>query len=170
MRCTTVSGSQSYGSADGANFSDAESCIFTSPYTGGHSAHYDVTGGTDAYGNVIGTKVAGAGSAAINMFQNPVAVYSQVRAPILGIDSRGEVAGPIYGLPYWDMDMSIRKNVKISERTSVEASGIITNILNHNVFANPTFSIASGSLASFGVINSQGNANREIQMGLRANF
>jgi hypothetical protein len=168
MRCTTVSGSQSYGSADGANFSDAESCIFTSPYTGGHSSHYGVTGGTDAYGNVIGTKVAGPG---INMFQNPVAVYSQVRAPILGIDSRGQVAGPIYGLPYWDMDMSIRKNVKVSERTSLEVSGIITNIFNHNVFANPSFSIASiSSLASFGVINSQGNANREIQMGLRANF
>jgi Carboxypeptidase regulatory-like domain len=168
MRCTTVSGSQSFGSADGANFSDSENCVFTTPYHGGHSAHYNVTGGADAYGNVVGTKVAGTGGAAVNMFQNPVAVYSQVRAPILGIDKRDGT--PISGLPYWDMDISVRKNVKISERTSLEASGIITNIFNHNVFANPGFSIASGSVASFGVINSQGNASREIQMGIRANF
>ena len=66
--------------------------------------------------------------------------------------------------------MSIRKNLKVWERSNLEVSGIVTNIFNHNVFANPTFSIASGSVASFGVVNSQGNASREIQMGLRANF
>jgi hypothetical protein len=170
MRCATVSGSQSFGSADGANFSDSENCVFTSPYNGGHSAHYNVTGGTDPYGNVVGTKVAGAGGAAINMFANPVAVYDQVRAPILGIDEKDGGAGPITGLPYWNMDMSVRKNVKVFERFNMEFSGIITNIFNHNVLANPTFSLASGASTSFGVINSQGNASREVQMGMRANF
>jgi hypothetical protein len=170
IRCGTVSGSQSYGSADGANFSDAESCIFTSPYHGGHQTHYNVDGGTDTYGNAVGTKVAGSNNAAINMFKDPVAMYGQVRPPILGIDTKGGGAGPLTGLPYWNMDMSIRKNVKVSESTSLEFSGIITNIFNHNVFANPGVSIASGSVATFGVVNSQNSASREIQMGVRANF
>ena len=76
--------------------------------------------------------------------------------------------GPIAGLPYWNVDMSIHKQVKIWETTSLEFSGVMTNILNHNVFANPTVSLASP--ASFGVINSQGNNPRQIEMGVRVNF
>jgi hypothetical protein len=170
MRCTTVSGSQSFGSADGANFSDSENCVFTGQYTAGHRTHFNVGGGTDPNGIQVGTKTAGTGSAAINMFQDPVAVFGQVRAPILGIDTRDGGAGPITGLPYWNMDMSIRKSLKVWERSSLEFSGIMTNIFNHNVFANPGLSIASGSTLSFGVVNTQGNTPRQIQVGLRASF
>ncbi len=172
--CTTNSGAQAYGGADDLNFTTTEQCIFNTPYTGGYHTHRGVVGGTDPNGISVGKATAAvnttnaSGPAAINMFSNPVAVYGQVRPNILGLDNSDAGNGPISGLPYWNLDMSIRKNVKIWESTSLEFSGILTNILNHNVFANPSFSLASPN--SFGVVNSQGNSPRSIQMGVRASF
>ncbi len=36
LTCNTNSGSQSFGGADAANFTDKEQCVFTTPYTGGY--------------------------------------------------------------------------------------------------------------------------------------
>ena len=137
----------------------------------------NVTGGADPNNpllpgttktNGIGTAVAGNSAAAINLFANPAAVWSTVRAPILGIDEHDGGDGPVAGLPYWNLDMSIRKTARIWERTSLEFSGIITNIFNHNDFANPTLNL--GSPSSFGVVTAQGSTPRQIQMGVRASF
>ena len=102
------------------------------------------------------------------MFANPGAVYDQVRDPILGVDNANPGNGPIYGLPYWNMDMSIKKNMKVFQKTNLEFSGIITNILNHNDFSNPKFSLASPT--GFGTVTTQGNLPRQIQIGIRASY
>ncbi len=170
LNCTTFSGAQAFGGADDLNYAATEQCIFTTPYTGGYHTHRGISGGTDPNGVSVGTSVAvkGSSSGSINMFSNPGAVYGQVRPAILGIDNRDSGNGPISGLPYWNMDMGIHKNVKIFERTSLQFSGVITNIFNHNVFANPGFSLATP--ASFGVVTAQGSAPRSIEMGVRASF
>lgn len=168
LYCNTFTDAQSFGGGDGSGFFDNEQCVFTSNYSGGHSTHRNVSGGTDTFGNNIGTAVAGTGHAAINMFSNPVAVFGQVRAPILGIDTKNPGLGPISGLPYWNMDVSIRKNLKIFESANLEFSGIFTNIFNHNDFADPTLDISNPS--AWGVVSAQGNAPRKIQVGVRANF
>ena len=168
LNCTTFSGAQAFGGADDLNYAATEQCIFTSQYTGGYQTHRGITGGVDPNGIKVGTTVAGPGPASVSMFSNPVAVYGQVRPAILGIDNRDSGNGPISGLPYWNMDMQIKKNVKIWESTGLEFSGVITNIFNHNVFSNPGFSLATP--ASFGVVTSQGNSPRSIEMGVRANF
>jgi Carboxypeptidase regulatory-like domain len=174
ITCSTNSGSQSFGSADALNFSDTEQCVFTQGYKGAYHAYRNVAGGNDPnspnFALPVGTatKIVGGGPAAINIFPNPVAVFGQVRPAILGIDEKGSGLGPIAGLPYWNVDLSIHKNVKIWESTSLEFSGVMTNVLNHNVFANPAVSLSNPS--GFGVINSQGNNPRQIEMGVRANF
>jgi hypothetical protein len=170
LNCTTFSGAQAFGGADDLNYAATEQCIFTSQYTGGYQTHRGVAGGPDPNGIPVGTAVAVKGSTpgSVNMFSNPVAVWGQVRPAILGIDNRDSGNGPISGLPYWNMDMGIHKNVKIWEHTSLAFSGVITNIFNHNVFANPGFSLATP--ASFGVVTSQGNNPRQIEMGVRASF
>lgn len=168
ITCTTFGSSQAFGGADDLNFSGTEQCVFTSQYTGGYHTNRKVAGGLDPNGIKVGTAVAGPGAASVNMFSNPIAVYGQVRPAILGIDTKNPGSGPISGLPYWNMDMGIHKNVKIWESTSLEFSGVITNIFNHNVFSNPGFSLATPG--SFGVITSQGNSPRSIEMGVRANF
>ena len=169
--CSTQTNAQSFGSADGNNYATNEQCVFTSKYKGGNSSHYGVSGGPDPYGTKIGTSVATSASGAdvpINMFKDPVAVWNQVRAPMLGIDTRNPGVGPITGLPYWNMDVSLAKNFKITEQASFEYSMIFTNVLNHSVFADPGLSL--GSPDAWGVLSSQINTPRKIEFGLRARF
>jgi hypothetical protein len=171
LYCNTQTNAQSFGSADGVNFTTNEQCVFTSRYTGGNSAHYGVNGGTDQYGNSIGTAVATTASGAtvpINMFKNPLAVFSQVRAPILGIDTKNPGVGPIVGLPYWNMDLSLKKSLRILERLNFEYSMVFTNFFNHNGFANPTLDLSNPS--AWGVLNSQGNTPRQIEFGFRLKY
>jgi hypothetical protein len=169
--CNTQTDAQSFGSGDGADYFDNEQCVFTSKYNAGRSAHYGVTGGTDSFGNNVGTSVAIAanGNAVpINMFKDPVAVWNQVRAPILGIDTRNPGVGPITGLPYWNVDMSLNKSFKIWEKTSFEYSMIFTNVFNHTVLADPGLALYSPS--SWGVLSTNINNPRSMEFGLRARF
>jgi hypothetical protein len=171
--CATNSGSQSFGGSDDLNFSATEQCVFTAPYSGGYHTHRGVLGSVDPNGISVGTSAQSSATAhgsfsAINLFANPAAVFATVRPPILGIDENNSGNGPIFGLPYWNMDLSIRKNFKIWESYSLEFSGVMTNVFNHLDFANPTTSLASST--TFGVVSSQGNAPRSIEMGVRASF
>lgn len=168
LSCTTNSTSQSFGGADANNFSDKEQCVFTTPYTGGYHTHAGVLGGVDPHGISVGTSVKGTGGAAQNMFSNPVAVYDSVRAPILGLDERDGGTGPINGLPYLNLDASIKKKLIVRENDSLEFTGVFYNMMNHLDFSNPSLSMASPT--SFGVTKTQGNSPREIQIGLRASF
>ena len=165
--CGTFGG-QSFGGDDNNGFSDAESCVFTNPHVAGNQAHRGVAGGADGYGINVGTTTAGKGAAAINRFLDPAGVFDSTRPLILGLDNRSGGEGVISGLPYWNMDVSVRKNLKVFERFNLEFSGIITNVFNHVDFTNGGLSLATP--ASFGAITSQGNAARQIQMGLRASF
>ena len=70
------------------------------------------------------------------MFTNPAAVFDQVRAPILGIDTKNPGTGPISSLPYWNMDVSLSKSVRVASRATVELYVISTNVLNHLDFTN----------------------------------
>jgi hypothetical protein len=169
--CSTQTNAQSFGGGDANNYFDNEQCVFTSKYKGGNSSHYGVAGGTDAFGNSVGTQIASAVDGTpvgVNMFKDPVAVWNQVRAPMLGIDTRNPGVGPITGTPYWNMDMSLAKNFKITERTSFEYSMIFTNVLNHSVLADPSLGLASP--ATWGVQTSQINKPRNMEFGLRARF
>ena len=169
LYCNTQTDSSSFGAGDGANYFDNEQCVFTSKYTGGHSTHYGVAGSTDQYGNSIGTNVEGPGSAAINMFQNPAAVFHQVRAPILGIDTKNPGQGPISGLPYWNVDLSLTKSVRIAEGVAFEFSFISTNVFNHLDFQSPS-DMALYDTTGWGVVNAQGNTPRQMQFGGRIRF
>jgi len=164
----TWTSAQSFGSADGANYFSNEQLVFTSKYTGGVHSHYGVTGGTDAFNNSIGTGVVGPGPQAINMFKDPVSVWNQVRAPILGIDTKNPGVGPIIGMPYWNVDMSLAKSVKVLERASLQFSMIFTNVFNHNVLYDPGMAVYNP--AGWGVQSSQLNTPRKMEFGMRASF
>jgi hypothetical protein len=168
--CSTNTNSSSFGEGDGNAYFSNEQCVFTSKYKGGVSTHRNVSGGADAFGNAIGTQTAGTGAAAINMFANPAAVFDQVRAPILGIDTKNPGEGPISGLPYWNMDVSLSKDVRLAERLMIQLTFVSTNVFNHLDFANPSLGINSSSYSTWGVINSQGNTPRQMQFGGRIRF
>ncbi len=137
--------------ADGANFFDNEQCIFTGAHPGGSGLY------------------ANAGPAAFNIFANPTALFATVRNPILGLDTGTGGVGAVRGLMYWNVDMRLVKNVKITERIATQFEYVVTNVFNHPVFYNPSLDPTAGA-SSFGVISSQGNFPRAMQFGLRVTF
>jgi Carboxypeptidase regulatory-like domain len=165
VECNTWTDAQSFGSGDGANYFNNEQCVFTSPYNGGHSAHFGVTGGTDSYGNSVGTATS---ATAVNLFRNPVAVWNQVRAPMLGIDTRNPGQGPFTGQPYWNLDGQVKKDIRIAESKTFEFSFIATNMLNHRQFGDPSMDLSYAPV--WGVLNTQANPPRAMEFGGRFNF
>ncbi len=164
--CNTWTDAQSWGSADGVDYASNEQCVFTTPYNAGHSAHFGVTGGTDAYGNSIGTSTS---VTPVNLFKNPVAVWNQARAPMLGLDTKNPGAGPFTGQPYWNLDGQVKKDIRIAESTTFTFSFIATNMLNHRQFNDP-LSMGPYTSATWGVLNSQANTPRQMEFGGRITF
>ena len=162
-------GAQEFGAGDGANFFDSSQCIFNSQAGTSASVYSGVTGSggvatavaTDANGNSTkGTE--------LNIFSNPVSVWGNTRPPILGLDNRAGGEGQLRGLSYWNLDMSIRKQFKVTERFNAEFQYVVTNLLNHDVFFDPLLDITNPS--SFGVLNAQGNFPRKMEFGLRVSW
>jgi len=167
--CNTNTDAQAFGAADGANFFENEQCIFTKPTTGG-TIHYGIPGGTDAAGEGVGTGTAGsvAGQEA-NIFANPVAVWSSIRAPILGIDKRANGNGEFAGPRYWNVDLSVKKNIAVTERFSAELQFLFLNVLNHNQLGGSDL-LDMTNPSSWGVEDYQANTPRQFEFGLRFNF
>jgi hypothetical protein len=81
---------------------------------------------------------------------------------------RGTRTGP--GLA--DVDVSLFKNTRISERANLEFRAEFFNVLNHVNFGLPNTTVfASGSIsASAGLITSLATNPRQIQFGLKLLF
>ena len=71
------------------------------------------------------------------MFADPAAAYANVRQPILGYDTTDGGMGFLRGLPYWNVDLSVKKRFQITERFSVDAQVVFTNVFNHDQFGDP---------------------------------
>ena len=87
----------------------------------------------------------------------------------MGADTRSGGYGTFRGLPYWNLNFGIKKNVRITERFNVEASLSVNNILNHNQLLDPTLA-ATNTPASFGQLSIEGTTPRTMEMGIRVNF
>jgi Carboxypeptidase regulatory-like domain len=166
LLCTTNNNGQNFGGEDGATFTDNnENCVFTSsPSLGRPQTYRNVAGGTDPNGVAVGTTPKGN----VNFFQNPVAVYDNVRPLLMGIDTRSGGAGRISSLGYLNLDLSVRKKVVVWEKINMEFYGISTNVMNHLDFASPSMSLQSTT--NWGTTKTQGNNPRQIQIGVRASF
>lgn len=158
-------GGQAFGEGDSVNYFSNEGAVWTGkpPSVG---VHYGVKGsggiGTGGYG--------------VNMFKDPAAMWSQVRDPILGLDTfRNGGLGMISGLGYWNMDLGIRKQIRIAERVNFEFNAIFTNLLNNVTFADNNYFFEQGNLDAtapdqFGVLSSQANTPRQMEFGFRINW
>jgi hypothetical protein len=165
----TINSGGSFGEGDSVAFSangNTENAVPITPYRGGNSIHY--TKGSTNYGD---------GGLPVNLFANPEAVYNNFRNPILGLDTKDAGWGVITGLPYWNMDMSVKKEIKITERIGSEFQVIFTNVLNHAQLLDPV-GIALGSSGTFGNSPGEGNGTnnagpyspRSMEFGFRLRF
>ena len=113
-----------------------------------------------------GSSAGGSGSG-LNIFANPVAVCAMFRPVQPSVDktSRG---GTLRGLKPWNTDLSISKKTAITERVSTAFTAEFFNLFNHVNFSDPSASLQSPQ--TFGVITTQGNDPRVVQLGLRLDF
>jgi hypothetical protein len=155
-------GCQAFGESSSTGASSlAEFAMFASPYTGGSSAEYNVTGT-----NGIGTN----NPVGVNQFKNPALIYSEFRPCILGYDTSCGGAGNIRSQPTWNVDATALKDIGVWKEGRVGAtlSFQITNVLNHVQLGNPSLSLNSPTL--FGRITTQANTPRNMEFGLRIHF
>jgi hypothetical protein len=117
-----------------------------------------------------------------NLFSNPTAVLNSVRRVLLSQDTRSG-RDALRGLGFWQADISVGKEVRITENMRLRFSADMINAFNHVNFNDPGTNSA-GSLqnpAAFGVISSQridtdvyggagGFTPRIIQIGARFQF
>ena len=154
--CNTNTDAQSFGAGDGSNFFDNEQCIFTGAHPYGSSLH------------------SNAGAGAFNIFADPAGLFAATRNPILGLDRGTGGVGAIRGLPYWNVDARVTKNIKIWERVNAEFQFVVTNLFNHPVFYNPSLDPtafdSTDPAGTFGTVSSQGNNPRQYQFGIRVSF
>jgi hypothetical protein len=159
---TSTGDGQEYGAGDNLNYFGNENAVPVAPAKSGHA--YSQPG---QFPNLFK-----AGPAAINDFRNP----------ILGLDNKDCGFGCIPGLPYWNMDLSVRKNFRVTEGISLEVQGVFANVFNHNQFLDPDgyfgsylSPVGSSAPGGFGTLSGgsaqeEPGGNRQIEVGLRVRF
>jgi hypothetical protein len=155
---TSTGDGQEYGAGDNVNYFGNENAVPIAPAKSGHA--YSQPNGQ--FPNLFQ-----AGPAAINDFRNP----------ILGLDNKDCGFGCFPGLPYWNMDLSVRKNFRVTEGISLEVQGVFANVFNHNQFLDPDGIYGSylSSGGGFGALSGgsaqeEPGGNRQIEVGLRVRF
>lgn len=103
----------------------------------------------------------------VNFFADPTSTFGNLTYPLMSQFSRIPY-GSYSALPYWQVDLSVRKNIASTEKLKVILQGDAFNILNHPIFATPSLDL--GDPTNFGVINGTQNAARILQLGLRVEF
>jgi hypothetical protein len=69
---------------------------------------------------------------------------------------------------HWNLDASVARKFKISERVSTTFTAQFFNLFNHVMFNDPAVSLQNP--ATFGVIGSQLNTPRIVEFGLHLDF
>ncbi|MGH9482572.1 MAG: hypothetical protein ACRD1L_10840, partial [Terriglobales bacterium] len=143
-----------------ANSADA---ILTTGNSFGNNLHGGVAGSTG-----IGTTGdPSKGGTGLNLFQNPAAVYASFRPVQLGVDTTS-LSGMLRGMGHWNTDLALARKLQVSERFSATVNAQVFNLFNHVQFADPGASLQSPQ--SFGVVTSQLNNARVVELGLHLDF
>ncbi len=161
---TINGGGQAFGEGDSVNF------------VGNGISENAIPIGPIPSAGVYKSPSSGIGSSnPLNMFANPTAAFNNVRQPILGYDTTDGGFGFYRGLGYWNIDFSMKKQFKITERFSTEFQVVFTNLFNHPVFYDPqgqgySSLLDTSSPDSWGNLPGQGNTPRQMEFGFRFNF
>jgi hypothetical protein len=156
-------------SGQSANY---EGAVLAAPFTGGNSYNYKVPVVTGS-GNPNGVATTGGNRpTGVNLFANPVQVFNEFRTPILGVDTN-TAQGFLRGFGFWNLDATLSKDFRATDKISATVTIQFVNILNHFVPADPSLSLATPS--TFGVVTSQyiqpnGAQARWMEFGLRVHF
>jgi hypothetical protein len=81
-------------------------------------------------------------------------------------------------MPFWNVDFSVKKSFKVTERASVEFTTIFSNLFNHNQMSDPYLILGDtgdwgsvgGFSAAYNQLTAQINSPRAMEFGLRFSF
>jgi len=163
---TTFGDYEAFGACDGADGYcgdyDSENAVPIGPVP--HTKAYKCPGF-----NLTGFCSTQTNGYPVNYFPNGVAQAMNWRNPILGIDNRDGGNGILNGLAYWNMDFSIKKNIRVTEGVSLELQGVFANVFNHNQWTDNYLGLYNNG--GFGALGAGGEAEpRNIELGLRVRF
>jgi len=153
---------ESFGeSSSGSMTSTADYAVGAAKYTGSSTAVYN-SAGTNGTGTNNPTH--------INQFTDPGTVFNEFRPCVLGYDTSCGGYGNMRGLPTWNLDANLAKDVGLWKEGRVGAalSFQFTNVLNHMQPGNGSLNLSSQ--ATFGRITTQANTPRQLEFGLRLHF
>jgi hypothetical protein len=119
------------------------------------------SGGIATNGNASG------GGSGINIFSNPVAVFNGLSRPMLTQNLR-PFDFNVNGFPLWNVDLSVGKNIAVTEAYKAYFTADFFNAFN--VFNPASPSLDMNNPHAFGVVTGQNNIPRTIQLGLRFEF
>ncbi|MGC2273576.1 MAG: hypothetical protein WA539_16475, partial [Candidatus Sulfotelmatobacter sp.] len=147
---------------------DSENAVPIGPQNLHTSAHYCVNAADAATGIAACPGQAPGNGYPVNAFSNGANDYANWRNPILGLDTKDGGYGILTGLSYWNMDFSVKKNIRVAESVSLEFQGVFANILNHDQWFDGFPGLYNDS--GFGALGGQTSDPRNIELGLRARF
>ena len=154
---TTYADYQAFGACDGVTCFDydSENAVPIGPIAPHSKAYYNSP--SNGY--------------PVNQFKDGIADAMNWRNPILGVDTRDGGYGIIRGLPYWNLDLSIKKNIRVTERVSAELQGVFANVLNHNQWTDNYPCLCNpGGFGALGGGTPPEASPRAIEVGLRFRF
>ena len=119
--------------------------------------------------NGIGTSGNPAtGGTGVNMFENPEQVFNDYRRVLVSQDERAG-RGTLRGLPRWNLDIAFGKRVRFGGIDQRHVHGGDRQSLQHAAIQQRQLE-PGAARATFGVITSQANTPRQIQLGMRVEF
>jgi hypothetical protein len=154
---------QEFGQGGSSNSGGA---VLVQPDTFGNQVHSGVAGDPKTQVGINGDP--GRGGSGLNLFADPAAVFGAFRPAMVSLDTTSGGGGQLRGLPRWNLDIAISRKFQISERWSTTFNGQLFNAFNVVQFADPSVSLQSPQ--AFGVLGTQVNSPRIIQLGLRVDF
>ena len=156
---TSTGDGQEYGAGDNINFFGNENAVQIAPIKSGHAYYNNPSGALP-----------------VNIFKQGISAISDFRNPILGLDNKDGGNGNFFGLPYWNMDFSVRKNIMVTEGISLELQGVFADVFNHNQWLDPVGASTMGlfGASTFGALGGsaqeQTGGDRQIEVGFRVRF
>jgi Carboxypeptidase regulatory-like domain len=145
-----------------------ESALPLGLFTGGHSAHTAIPGSVVSLSG-INVSVGTNNSSQLNIFADPASVLANFRRCVLGMDTSCGSVGNIRGLNRWNVDATLAKEIKFTERVGATFTVQFTNVFNHNQPSDPS-SLSLTSNTTFGRITSSVYSGRQMEIGARIRF
>jgi len=167
----TSTSREAFGQSDPSQSAIYNVVLANGSFNGGNSLHYFTTSPAGAVGTTATSKsAAGASTEWLNMFGDPTAAYGQFRRLVLGVDQRGNGFGILRGFPRWNLDMTVTKDIRATERVGFTFTAMMTNVLNHFQPDDPSMNL--NSPATFGRVSAQatGYDSRQMEFGLRVRW